>query len=246
MEQTKTDITAVNDLQTAKNEFDIVNNQDISSGILMEETAVKGRTKEEIANTLTHFAGVLIGLSTSWILIIKSFLNDWQSQFAAIIFSISVLFMYTASTIYHWTPPGKAKKILRYFDHINIYILIAASYTPIMLCSVGGTLGWVMFGIIWSLVLAGTFYKIFFLGKYPKLSLALYLLMGWMVVMIAKPLYDSMPLLALIFIVCEGLAYTSGTFFYANDKKYPYFHAVWHIFVLMGTIFHGLEVWMVL
>ena len=105
-------------------------------------------------------------------------MGEWETRFAAIIFSISVLFMYTASTVYHWTPPGKAKKILRYFDHINIYVLIAASYTPILIVSVGGVLGWIMFAIMWILVLAGSFYKIFFLGKYPRLSLFIYLIMG--------------------------------------------------------------------
>lgn len=201
------------------------------------------QTKEEIANTLTHFAGVLIALSTAWLFIIKSFMGEWETRFAAIIFSISVLFMYTASTVYHWTPPGKAKKILRYFDHINIYVLIAASYTPILIVSVGGVLGWIMFAIMWILVLAGSFYKIFFLGKYPRLSLFIYLIMGWAVVFIAKPVYESMSALALIFILCEGIAYTTGTYFYANDSKYPYFHAIWHVFVLAGTIFHGLAVW---
>lgn len=204
------------------------------------------QTKEELANTVTHFSGVFLAILSSWLLIAKSIGTTGQTLFAVIVFSLSVFLMYTASTIYHWTLPGKTKKMLRYFDHINIYLLIAASYTPILLCSVGGMLGWGMFAFLWVIALGGIFYKIFFLGKYPKLSLAIYLTMGWSVILIARPVWESVPQMALLFILFEGLFYTIGTFFYSRDKKYPYFHAIWHLFVLLGTCMHCMAVWLIL
>ena len=204
------------------------------------------QTKEEIANTITHFAGVFAGILAAWLLIVKSLGTDWQNLFAAIVFSSSVLLMYLASSVYHWTLPGKTKRILRYLDHINIYVLIAASYTPILVCSVGGVLGWTVFAFMWGIALLGAFYKLFFLGKYPRLSLGLYLAMGWAVVFIAKSVWLSVPKLALLFILLEGIAYTCGTYFFARDGKRPYYHAIWHIFVLLGTVMHCAAVWLIL
>ncbi|MEG1615760.1 MAG: hemolysin III family protein [Bacteroidales bacterium] len=204
------------------------------------------QTKEEIANTLTHFIGVALALLAGWILIGKSVTAQWETLFAAIVFSVSVLLMYSASTIYHWTLPGKGKRVLRYVDHINIYVLIAASYTPILLCAIGGKLGWGMFAFLWTLVVAGTLYKVFFLGKYPRLSLGIYLMMGWSVLLIAKTVWLNMPGIALALILLEGILYTAGTYFYARDAKKPYYHAIWHLFVLGGTVSHAAAVWFIL
>lgn len=118
------------------------------------------QTKEEIANTLTHVCGVGMALISGSILIAKSMNADWQTQFAIMLFSCAVLLMYSASSIYHWTIPGRTKQILRYVDHINIYTLIAASYTPILLCSIKGVLGWSMFLFLWSAALVGAIYKL--------------------------------------------------------------------------------------
>lgn len=204
------------------------------------------QTKEEIANTLTHFSGVLFAGLASWLLIAKSMGNSWQTLFAIIVFSTSIFLMYTASTVYHWTLPGKTKRILRYFDHINIYMFIAASYTPILLCSVGGVLGWGMFAFLWIIALSGVFYKLFFLGRYPKLSLGIYLAMGWSVIFVGRSVWENMPKLALLFILLEGIFYTVGTYFYSKDEKKPYYHAIWHLFVLAGTVTHCTAIWMIL
>ena len=102
-----------------------------------------------------------------------------------------------------------------------------------------------MFGILWSVALLGIFYKIFFLGKYPKVSLAIYLIMGWSVVFIAKPVWDVVPATALLFILLEGIFYTAGTYFYSHDSK-KYYHAIWHIFVLGGTVSHFCAVWFII
>lgn len=204
------------------------------------------QSKEEIANTLTHLAGVIIAIFAGVLLINKGIGSAWQNLLGISIFSIGMLLMYMASTIYHWTLPGKWKKILRYCDHINIYVLIAASYTPILLCSIGGVLGWSMFGVMWVLALAGTFYKIFFLGKYPRLSLAIYLIMGWSAVFIARPIWNNMPSEALWFILIEGISYTVGTYFYSRDASHSFYHAIWHVFVLGGTMSHIAAVWYIL
>ncbi|MEG1585419.1 MAG: hemolysin III family protein [Bacteroidales bacterium] len=204
------------------------------------------QTKEEIANTLTHFTGVCLAILSAWVLIAKSIESDWQTGFAVTIFCLSVFLMYLASTIYHWALPGKTKKILRYLDHINIYVLIAASYTPILLCSIGGKTGWFMFAFLWLVALAGSFYKIFFLGKYPRISLGIYLMMGWSVVFIARSVWENMPGMALFFILLEGIFYTAGTYFFSKDADHPYYHAIWHLFVLAGTIMHCAAVWLIL
>ncbi len=203
------------------------------------------QTKEEIANSATHLFGAFAVVALALALIIKIDTFSISTLLGAGIFCLSALAMYISSTIYHWALPGKTKKILRYFDHSNIYILIAASYTPILLCGVQGALGWWMFGILWSVALLGIFYKIFFLGKYPKVSLAIYLIMGWSVVFIAKPVWDVVPATALLFILLEGIFYTAGTYFYSHDSK-KYYHAIWHIFVLGGTVSHFCAVWFII
>lgn len=204
------------------------------------------QTKEEIANTLTHLAGIGVAFGAGGLLIAKGMAASRQSLLGVIIFSVGMLLMYSASTIYHWTLPGKWKQTLRYLDHINIYVLIAASYTPILLCSIGGVLGWSVFAAMWGMALIGAFYKIFFLGKYPRLSLAIYLTMGWSVVFIAKSVWQNMPTIALWCILIEGISYTIGTYFYSRDTSTPYYHAVWHLFVLGGTASHIAAVWFII
>lgn len=145
--------------------------------------------------------------------------------------------MFLSSTIYHWLPEGRARNILRRCDHISIYVMIACSYTPICIAVVGGWLGWLIFGILWAVVIGGTIYKIIALGKYPRLSLALYLIMGWSGVFIVKPVYDGLTPASMILILAEGLLYTVGTYFFAKDTKRHY-HAIWHIFVLLGAAAH--------
>lgn len=152
-------------------------------------------------------------------------------------FIVGMFLMFLSSTIYHWLPEGKARNVLRKCDHISIYVMIACSYTPICIAVVGGLLGWIIFGILWAVVIGGTVYKILAIGKYPRLSLALYLVMGWSGVFIAKPVYDSLSTSSILLILAEGLLYTAGTYFFAKDTK-KHYHAVWHVFVLLGAIAH--------
>lgn len=204
--------------------------------------ATQKRSIEEIFNTLTHLTGVVFTLSMAWLIIRPGIEAGWSQAFGVILFLIGMLMMFSSSSIYHWILPGESKRRLRIFDHISIYIMIAASYTPICIGVVGGTLGWIVFGLMWTAAIAGAIYKITAIGKYPRLSLMLYLLMGWSVVFIAKPVYDNLPSASLALILAEGLFYTSGTYFYSHDTK-RFFHAIWHIFVLIGAICHWMAIW---
>lgn len=149
-----------------------------------------------------------------------------------------MILLYTASTLYHAFQNDNIKRILKKFDHIAIYYLIAGSYTPFMLVNLRGALGWTVFGIIWGLAILGTVLKLTTSGSGTKLwSLGLYLIMGWLVVFTLKPLTAALPHLGLVFLVLGGLFYTGGVLFYMR-KSQQYTHAVWHLFVLLGTIMH--------
>ncbi len=192
--------------------------------------------REESSNHWTHLVGVIFALSCIW-MVWPAVSIGWQWTMGVLFFIVGMFLMFLSSTIYHWLPEGKARRILRKCDHISIYVMIACSYTPICIAVVGDWLGWTIFGILWAVVIGGTVYKILALGKHPRLSLALYLVMGWSGVFIAKPVYDNLSTTSILFILAEGLLYTSGTYFYAKDTK-QHFHAVWHIFVLLGAISH--------
>lgn len=192
--------------------------------------------KEEFGNTLTHFIGIVFSLCSIWI-IWPAVNLGWQMAMGVVFFIVGMFLMFLSSTIYHWAKPGSLKQVLRKLDHISIYVMIACSYAPICLGVVGGWLGWTVFGLHWALVLGGTFYKIYAIGRWPKLSLAIYLFMGWSVLLIARPVMQRLELITMILLLVEGLAYTLGTYFFAHDSR-PYYHAIWHMFVLVGAMAH--------
>lgn len=193
-------------------------------------------TKNEQGNTWTHFVGAVFALSSIW-MVWPAVHTSWQMAFGVIFFISGMFMMFLSSTIYHWVHPGMAKKVLRVFDHISIYVMIACSYTPICVGVIGGWIGWLVFGLMWFVALVGTVVKIFAIGKNPRLSLAIYLIMGWSVLLIFPTVLERLSTLSMIFLVCEGLFYTSGTYFYAHDSR-PHFHTIWHVFVLLGAISH--------
>ena len=197
---------------------------------------MKKKLFEEIGNTWTHLIGVVFALSSIW-MVWPAVSLGWQWAMGVLFFIVGMFLMFLSSSIYHMLPQGLAKDILRKCDHISIYVMIACSYTPICIAVVGGWIGWVTFGLLWAVVIAGTVYKIVAMGKYPKLSLALYLTMGWSIVFIAKPVFERLSLLSMLLIFAEGLLYTAGTYFFAKDSK-RHFHAIWHVFVLLGAIAH--------
>lgn len=207
--------------------------------------AIKRRSGEERFNTLTHLIGVVFTLAAAWFILKLGYGSNWKNAFGTTFFTCGMLLMYAASTLYHWAMPGKAKRRLRIFDHISIYVMIAASYTPICVGVVGGALGWTVFGILWGVALGGAVYKLTAMDRYPRLSLFLYLLMGWSFIFMAEPVCSRLSTRALCAILAEGLFYTSGTWFFAHDSK-PYFHGVWHIFVLLGSVAHWLAILFIL
>ena len=197
---------------------------------------MKEAYQEERGNSVTHFIGVLFALSSIW-MVGPAALLGWRWSMGVLFFIVGMFLMFLSSTIYHYLPPGRARDLMRRCDHISIYVMIACSYTPICVAVVGGMVGWTVFAIMWAVALCGSVYKIVAIGRYPRLSLALYLLMGWSVVFIAKPVYERLSPLSLLLLLTEGLLYTAGTYFYAHDSRRHY-HTVWHIFVLLGALAH--------
>lgn len=195
------------------------------------------RSQEEKLNTMTHLLGVVtfLPLGILLVMIAAPYGTLWMQ--GCVILSVGTLLMYGFSTIYHWLPAGGPKRFMRTLDHIGIYIMIASSYTPICIAVVGGCLGWTVFAVLWGIALCASVGKIVLLGKFPRLSLAVYLIMGWSVVFVAKPVVEALSLLSLSLLLLEGLAYTTGTWYFSHDDS-PVNHAIWHVFVLIGTTLH--------
>lgn len=191
---------------------------------------------KEQGNTWTHLVGTVFALSSIWMIWPAAHLS-WQWTMGVIFFISGMFLMFLSSTIYHWLWPGMAKDILRKCDHISIYVMIACSYTPICIAVIGGWVGWLTFAVQWAMVVCGTVYKIVAIGKYPRLSLALYLVMGWSVVLVAQPVVERLSAASLAMLVCEGVFYTAGTYFFVHDHRRHY-HAIWHVFVLLGAMSH--------
>lgn len=212
---------------------------------LRDMNAIHRRSAEERFNTLTHLAGVVFTLIAAWFILRLGYQVGWKNAFGTTFFTCGMLLMYAASTLYHWWMPGRGKRCLRVLDHISIYVMIAASYTPICIGVVGGAVGWTVFGILWGVALGGAVYKIAALGRWPRLSLLLYLVMGWTFVFIAEPVCTRISTPALICLLFEGLFYTSGTYFFAHDSR-RFYHGIWHIFVLLGSVSHWLAILFIL
>ncbi len=195
--------------------------------------------REEIANAITHGIGIVLSIIGMTYLLTYSIQNgDYWHIIGSTVFGITLIIMYTCSTLYHTFQTKKRKILFQKLDHIAIYLLIAGSYTPFTLITLKNTAwGWSIFGIIWALAIFGIFYKLTALNRYKKLSLMLYLGMGWLVVIVAKPMITSLDPNGLLLLVLGGLTYTLGVLFYVW-KKLPFNHAIWHLFVLGGSIFH--------
>lgn len=195
--------------------------------------------KEEVWSSIIHGLGIALSIAGLVVLVVLAakYRDAWTVVSTAI-FGASMIILYTASTVYHAIPNLEIKQKLKKFDHISIYYLIAGSYTPFLLVCMRGTLGWTIFGIIWALALTGTILKLVTSGNGTKLwSIGLYLIMGWMIVIASKQLVTALPPLGLKFLILGGVFYTSGILFYIWKSR-RYTHAIWHGFVLSGTIMH--------
>jgi hemolysin III len=194
---------------------------------------------EELVNSLTHGAGVVAALVGTPILIVHAVRDGPAgSVVGASLFAAAVLILYLSSTLYHALPAGAGKRLFRVFDHASIFLLIAGTYTPFTLGVLGGALGWTLFGIVWGLALFGITLKAVGRASHPVLSTGLYLLMGWMVVVAAVPLVQRLPTAGLVWLIAGGLCYTLGVVFYSRSSKMRFGHAIWHLFVLGGTVCH--------
>lgn len=198
--------------------------------------------REELASALTHGLGATAALAAGAVLITLAALfgNGWQLA-ASIVFGVSLLLLYLASTLYHAVNHPVAKGRLKVFDHCAIYLLIAGTYTPFTLIGLRGTLGWWLFGIIWTLALAGVVFKLFYTGRFRGVSTAIYVAMGWLVVIAIGPVAAALDTWTLSWLIAGGLFYTLGTVFYMRDSI-PYAHAIWHLFCIGGSICHYVAV----
>ena len=202
----------------------------------------EGHLREELASALTHGLGATAALAGGAVLVTLAakYGDAWQLG-AAIVFGVSLLLLYLASTLYHAIQHPVAKGRLKVFDHCAIYMLIAGTYTPFTLIGLRGSVGWWLFSAIWTLALAGVVFKLFYTGRFKRLSTLIYIAMGWMIVVAAKPLLEALDAWTLGWLVAGGLSYTLGTVFY-HRPQVRYSHAIWHLFVIGGSLCHYIAV----
>jgi len=195
-------------------------------------------SREELANVLTHGAGAVASLVGAAVLLWAAAPggDGWKVAGSAV-FGATLVLLYTASTLYHAARRPALKARLKVLDHCAIYLLIAGSYTPFTLIGLRGGWGWSLFGVIWGLAAAGTVFKLFFTGRFPRLSTATYVAMGWLAVVAVVPMVQRLPASTLAWMVAGGLTYTAGTVFY-HSRRIPYAHAIWHLFVIGGSACH--------
>ncbi len=202
---------------------------------------------EELANCITHLIGLMGAITFSAILITQSsYLGDAWHIISYSIFGGGMILLYLASTIFHSAKNIRKKVYLNRFDHSSIYILIAATYTPVTLVSIRGGFGWVIFGLIWAIALSGIIYKIWFYSiKMRKLSMWIYIAMGWLIIIAIVPIVKSMSNTSLWFLLIGCLSYFFGTYFYIK-KNIPFGHSIFHLFILGGTICHFYAIYYIL
>ena len=198
--------------------------------------------REELANALTHGVGAAAALAAGAVLVTLAALRgDGWILAASIVFGVAMLLLYTASTLYHAVSHPVAKGRLKVFDHCAIYLLIAGTYTPFTLIGLRGPWGWGLFAAIWTLAIFGVVFKLFYTGRFKKLSTLIYIAMGWLVLVAAKPMLSSLDGWTLGWLLAGGVFYTLGTVFY-HRESIPYAHAIWHLFCIAGSVCHYVAV----
>ncbi|PID75163.1 MAG: hemolysin D [Deltaproteobacteria bacterium] len=198
---------------------------------------------EEIANSISHGIGFLAALIASPVLISSALRHgDAAGILGASVFLFTMALMYLTSSLYHAVTKSKAKKILQIVDHCSIFLFIAGTYTPFTLRVLGGTWGWTLFGTVWVIAFLGVTFQCLGGVRFKKLSILLYLAMGWIIIVAIKPLYLNIPGWGLFWLVGGGVAYTAGVGFYIQDRI-RYTHCIWHLFVVAGTACHFIAIW---
>jgi hemolysin III len=201
---------------------------------------------EEIWHAISHGFGLLLSTFGFGVLITMAvYSGDSAKVLTSIVFGLGLLVMYGFSTLYHAIPQQKPKSILQILDHVSIYILIASTYTPVVILGVKGIFGWILFGVIWFMAFLGIFLKVVYPRRFELLSLVLYGVMGWLIVIAVKPFIEHAGWLPMIFLFVGGVIYTAGIYFYAK-QSIKLNHALWHLFVLGGTIFHYFTIFLLI
>lgn len=213
---------------------------------MQTKTSAKYSPREELVHAVTHGLGLLLSIVGLVLLVVRAaHTGDPWRVVSFTIFGSSAVLLYGASTLYHAKAHSPQRAIYKALDHAMIFVLIAGSYTPFLLVSLRGPWGWSMFGVIWGLTLVGIGFKAFFAGRFQLISTLIYLGLGWMSVIAAKPMLEHVPTGALWWLLAGGLAYSLGTIFYLW-KRLAYHHAIWHLFVLAGTVCHFIAVYVYL
>jgi hemolysin III len=197
---------------------------------------------EEVANCATHGVGLALSVAGFVALVALAYAyGDARHVASCGVYGASLVALYLASTLYHGVRAPRAKQVFQALDHCGIYLLIAGTYTPFTLVTLRGPWGWTLFGLVWGLALAGILFRVLFGTRYRPLAVASYVMLGWLCVVAVKPILELVPPGALAWIAAGGLTYTAGVFFFAA-KRIPHHHAIWHLFVLGGSICHYVAV----
>jgi len=192
--------------------------------------------EEEYWNAFTHFIGLIASIVGMFFLFYYNNNLTYLSTLGIVLFGFGLISVYLSSTLYHYVSNPILKEKLRIFDHISIYYLIAGSYAPVCLITLLNMSGLYIFAVVSFIALFGTFFKLFYTGRFEKLSLVLYLFMGWLVILDIKTVFEVIEFNGFLLLVLGGVSYSIGTIFYSLDKKYA--HTVWHLFVLAGSTLH--------
>lgn len=199
---------------------------------------------EEIVNAMTHGFAAILSVFGSVLLIRHVYgKSNFTRLFGILVFSISMITLYTVSMLYHGLGDGEMKRIMRYSDHCSVFVLIAGTYTPFTLTVLSGPSGTLILIIVWTIALIGIFGTIFFFELMDKMDVYLYIAMGWTVLISLKTLIERIPRNGLYLLLAGGFSYTIGTYFFVNDKYVKFYHATFHIFIIIGTILHYFAVW---
>lgn len=193
--------------------------------------------REEIINSITHGAGLMASIAGAVTLVgMAAGSSNPRLMPSVLIYCTSLILVYLSSTIYHAVDHPGRKSRLQTFDHCSVYLLIAGTYTPLLLLGIGGRVEWTLFALVWAMAVAGIVFKFFFTGRWAAASLATYLAMGWVAVVAGRPVAAALPPETVQWVVAGGLAYTVGTVAFLSQR--PYAHSLWHVFVIAGSACH--------
>ena len=193
-------------------------------------------------NAWTHLVGALLALGGAvWLLVLAAASGDWLKIFAIAVYGTTLVLLYSISTIYH-SVRGRAKRVLRKLDHLSIYLLIAGSYTPFCLITLRGPWGWSLFGIVWTLALIGMLQEIKPRSEARVMSLVIYAVMGWIVLVAVNPLLASLGAAGFVWLAAGGVLYTVGIIFFVFDERFRHWHGIWHLFVIAGSLMHFIAI----